>query len=289
MELIHNGLRYNLCPLCQNSSIICKGTINPDIPTYYSTTNIKLSKLSELWYCKKCESSFVQNSVSQVDSVRLYTQGDSEKVWTKQSFEQSRTPSTISKIKKFLLPGTRILDVGCGSGNFLDFARSQGCITSGVEYSLSSLEEIIKNGHLGFSSLDEVSGTFDIITAFDVIEHLYDVPGFIEKCRANLNQDGYIILLTGDISCMQSKIAKANWWYVKFPEHIIFPSFKYYVNYTGLLLIDWFRIYHSPKAQFRLFKAAMRVFLKMIRKRVYDGYPSLGTDHVLITLKNKIL
>jgi cyclopropane fatty-acyl-phospholipid synthase-like methyltransferase len=288
MELINNDVRYESCPLCQSNSIIFQGTIHPNIPAYYSTTKIKLSKLSELWLCKNCKSSFVQNSVSQVDSVRLYTQGDSEKVWTKQSFEESRTQPTISKIKKFLSPGAKILDVGCGSGNFLDFAKSQGCITSGVEYSASSLEEIIKNGHLGFSNLDRVSGTFDIITAFDVIEHLYDVPGFIKKCRANLTQDGYIIILTGDISCRQSKIAKANWWYVRFPEHIIFPSLKYYINYSGLLLIDWFRTYHSPNAQFKFITTITRIFLKLIQKKIYDGHPPLSHDHCLIILSNKI-
>jgi 2-polyprenyl-3-methyl-5-hydroxy-6-metoxy-1,4-benzoquinol methylase len=286
MEIIQNDVWNFFCPLCKKDSIFRLGKINSDNPTYYSTNHIKLSKVPELWKCKDCGSSFVQNMVSLEDSIRLYSQGSSEEIWTKEPFEKSRTLTTIKKIDSLISSGMRVLDFGCGSGNFLDFIKSKGCITSGVEYSYSSLDQVIQNGHAGFSKLDDVHGTFDIITAFDVIEHLYDVPSFLETCKQKLAPNGHIILLTGNISSLQSKISSSKWWYAKFPDHIVFPSINYFKKYSGLEIVNWINVYHAPYAQNNFLIAAIKVLIKFIQEGVYIGHPSLAPDHLLIILKH---
>ena len=286
MTFIDNDLSYVVCPLCRSNSIFCQGQIKFDIPTYYSTTQLKLKKTSELWECKKCGSSFVQNAVSEVDAIKLYSEGSSKDRWTILTFEKSKTKSTITKLESFLEPGLKILDIGCGSGNFLDFAKERGCRTYGIEYSKSSREQIKNQGHLSFESVFDVDETFDIITAFDVIEHIYDVPLFLSTCKSKLSPEGYLILLTGNISCLSSKIAKANWWYVRYPEHIVFPSKFYFMKYSGFKVDNWLKTYHSPEAQTNFLKCTLKTCFNFIKNRHYDGFPSLVADHNLIILKN---
>jgi SAM-dependent methyltransferase len=282
---IKNDLRHEFCPACKSNVTFLKGIIKFEHPIYYSTTQVKLKNSSELWECEQCMSSFIQNSVHEKDAIKLYSEGSSQERWTKLTFEKSRTKSVISSLTSYLSPGLKILDVGCGSGNFLDFAKKKKCKTYGVEYSISSREHITQKGHISCSSLLDINETFDIITAFDVIEHIYDVPLFLNACKSRLASGGYLILLTGDISCISSKISRSNWWYVKYPEHIVFPSKKYFIDYSGFQLEEWIRIYHSPDAQVNLLKCTAKTILNLIRNKRYNGSPSFVYDHCLIILK----
>jgi SAM-dependent methyltransferase len=286
MKTIENTLRHQACPLCHFSSISFQGTIDVEIPTYYSTTQIELSKIPELWKCQECESSFTQNAIHEEDAIKLYSQGSPQVRWTNLPFEKAKTSLVISKLESLLNPGTRVLDIGCGSGTFLDFAKARGCQTHGVEYSNSSLEKIVQRGHKGFSDLSKVNDVFDVITAFDVVEHLYDVSHFLETCKSMLSPGGYLVLLTGDISCDSAKKSKSNWWYTQYPEHIVFPSKRFITLYSDLEVQDWVATYHAPPTiQRNFFLNLLRVFLDKIRRRTYCGYPSLSPDHYLVVLK----
>ncbi|MEN9579719.1 MAG: hypothetical protein RJA70_2728, partial [Pseudomonadota bacterium] len=55
----------------------------------------------------------------------------------------------------------RLLDVGCNTGELLDFARELGCETSGLEYADDSREVVRSKGHTPYQSLDEVPGQFE--------------------------------------------------------------------------------------------------------------------------------
>jgi SAM-dependent methyltransferase len=288
MKIIENNLRYSSCPLCKSDLITFQGQIKSANPTYYSTIEIQLSNYSELWQCEQCKSSFIQNAVPEEDAIKLYSQGSSEKRWTKLPFEKAKTNTVISKLTSLLKNGDKVLDIGCGSGSFLDFAKVRGCETYGVEYSYSSLENIVRNGHIGFSSLSEVNQVFDVITAFDVIEHLYDVPNFLEICTSKLSLNGYLVLLTGDIACNSSKAAESNWWYVQYPEHIVFPSKKIFMDYSGLEIADWITTYHAPSAHSNFLLNSMKGFLRVIQKKIYDGNPSFSADHYLVFLRKVV-
>ncbi len=285
MEIVENNLRYFSCPLCKSDSITFQGKIKAANPTYYSTIKIQLFNSSELWQCGQCKSSFIQNAVSEQDAINLYSRGSSEERWTKLPFEKVKTDTVISKLTPLLKNGIKILDIGCGSGSFLDFAKAKGCQTYGVEYSNSSLENIIRKGHIGFSSVSEVNEKFDIITAFDVIEHVYDVPEFLDICKTKLSFKGYLVFLTGNISCDSAIISKSNWWYVSYPEHIVFPSKKYFVSYSGLEVFDWISTYHSTVDQNSGFLKKLKIFSKKcLLMKNYNGHPSSNPDHALIIL-----
>jgi SAM-dependent methyltransferase len=286
MKTIENTLRHQVCPLCHCNSILFQGPIGVDIPTYYSTTQIKLSRIPELWKCQECESSFTQNAIHEEDAIKLYSQGSSHIRWTNLQFEKSKTSLVISKLESFLKPEIKVLDIGCGSGTFLDFAKAKGCSTSGVEYSRSSLANITQRGHAGFSDLSQVNETFDLITAFDLVEHLYDLSNFLKSCKSKLSSDGCLVILTGDISSQPSTTAKFNWWYVKYPEHIVFPSQKYFLQNSGLKISDWIATYHSPEAQTNPLISSLKIMYDFMRNKKYDGASSARADHCLIILKN---
>ncbi|MEZ4489166.1 MAG: class I SAM-dependent methyltransferase [Cyanobacteriota/Melainabacteria group bacterium] len=77
----------------------------------------------------------------------------------------------------------RVLDVGCATGNFLDQCKSFELNTSGIELSTWAREICISKGHhMVGGEIAELrpEESFDVITAFHVLEHLESPKKFLE-------------------------------------------------------------------------------------------------------------
>lgn len=88
--------------------------------------------------------------------------------------------------------GTKVLDIGCGWGGFLDYLNQQGAETYGVALAQGQVDSCIKNG-LNVKLMDskditpETFGKFDAITAIGSPEHLSSV----EEYRSGKQQEIY--------------------------------------------------------------------------------------------------
>jgi SAM-dependent methyltransferase len=182
----------------------------------------------------------------------------------------------------------RVLDVGANTGMLLDFAQEAGCLTTGLEYSDSSLSILRDKGHAAHSSITEAGSGYDVITAFDLVEHLYDVPGFLQSCHERLTDGGRLVMLTGDIEAPSARLAAEHWWYLQYPEHIVFPSRTYLGSLPLFRLQSMHRTYASVGYQ----RTSLLGLAQMLRKRLqgqhYNGLPSLGPDHMLVVLEKAL-
>lgn len=96
-----------------------------------------------------------------------------------------------------LIYGKKIVDFGCGSGEFLRLAKSLARSVAGVEISDESLTTLEKLGILGKSSLGEVSrqGGIDSLFLFHVLEHLPDPLKMLKDFRRKLDPvEGRIVI-----------------------------------------------------------------------------------------------
>lgn len=286
MKQLYNNFGINHCPLCKNTDIFKVGNIDYFQPVCYSTEPVSFLLTPELWRCKRCKSAFVENIVPESESILLYQNGKSAERFANGYSDEPKTRSLTKTLISLLNKGTKILDVGCNTGDVLDFAKNRGCKTFGVEYSLDSLNILNKNGHIVYPNLQEVDESFDVITAFDLIEHLYNLPDFIETCLNFLAPNGHIILLTGNINCIWAKITKSNWWYLRYPEHIIFPSKEYFENHSRLKLVSWIPTY-ADRAYDRPKHLVAMSTLKRVLLRDYSALPALTPDHGLFILKHR--
>jgi 2-polyprenyl-3-methyl-5-hydroxy-6-metoxy-1,4-benzoquinol methylase len=100
--------------------------------------------------------------------------------------------------------GLRLLDVGCSSGLFLDEARVEGFEVYGAE--LSADTAAFARSHFGLEvhsgdwrDAGHADGSFDVITLFDVIEHLPDPLAELHAIRRLLKPGGLLLQSTPNI------------------------------------------------------------------------------------------
>lgn len=120
----------------------------------------------------------------------------------------------------------KIIDIGAGEGGYLDYLPCYD------RYSLDiNPASVDQNAQRGIQSVlfdictdsIDTDKTFDLVTCFDVLEHLHNPDLAIRNIASLLAPGGVFIGETGDIdSLLPRYFGYSNWWYVNIPEHKIF-------------------------------------------------------------------
>jgi SAM-dependent methyltransferase len=110
----------------------------------------------------------------------------------------------------------RLLDVGCGHGLLLDEARRRGFEVVGLELSRSAARHACETLGLDVRELPleefDSWGSFDVVVLADVLEHLEDPVGAVERCARMLRPGGALCVVTPDPSSLTARVAGARWW-----------------------------------------------------------------------------
>ncbi len=137
--------------------------------------------------------------------------------------------SSFRNLEKSNSATQRLLDIGCGNGDFLYFAKSTGREVVGIDLDEEAVSVARKNGldvRLGtIDILDPEKEKFDIITLGHVIEHVHDPLYLLRKCYNLLNKNGYIWIDTPNIDSEGHRIYGRNWRDLDAPRHLVLFSY----------------------------------------------------------------
>lgn len=117
----------------------------------------------------------------------------------------------------------RLLDVGCSNGAFIHAAGKMGMNCEGVEPAKEAAQAAQEAGlkvTQGF--LEEAhfpDSSFDIVTIFEVIEHLKDPLSLLKECKRLLKPDGILGIRTGNTDSWTVKTLKGKWHYFNIDKH----------------------------------------------------------------------
>ena len=115
-------------------------------------------------------------------------------------------------------PGSRVLDIGTAGGAFLDAAKQYGFDAYGMEPSIDLVERgkarglQIEQGTIECHGFE--AGSFDMITLWDVIEHLPDPKSALLEIHKLLKPDGILLINFPDIGTIQAKLAGKKFWWI---------------------------------------------------------------------------
>jgi methionine biosynthesis protein MetW len=122
---------------------------------------------------------------------------------------------TLGKFDQIASQFERILDVGCGDGNF-SVLLQEACKAKevyGIDISDKGVESARKNGVNAFQlDIDEENfpfedDYFDAIFAGEVIEHLFDTDHFLDEVHRVLKPEGTFVLTTPNLAWWVNRLA----------------------------------------------------------------------------------
>ncbi|MCL5276763.1 MAG: class I SAM-dependent methyltransferase [Deltaproteobacteria bacterium] len=141
-----------------------------------------------------------------------------------------------------------LLDVGCGLGFFLQLAKERGFgPVQGVDISAYAVDYCVNK--LGLDALlgdlldvQLTTGSFDIVTMFDVLEHFKNPKGELLEAYRIVRHNGFLAIITPDIGALIPKLLKDRWEEIKrVPEHLVFFSRRTLTNVlsdTGFHVVE---------------------------------------------------
>jgi 2-polyprenyl-3-methyl-5-hydroxy-6-metoxy-1,4-benzoquinol methylase len=209
------------CPICSGTEFIAHLTC---IDYTASLERFSLKR------CAKCQFTFTsprpdESSLSEYYlSDKYISHTGSNKTLIDKIYLQARKITLGWKrklVRKYSIEN-KILDVGCGTGEFLHEMKSYGWEVSGVEPSTNARESAEKKiGIKILKSLNDVSGNnFSAITLWHVLEHLPDPNRALQTLHKLITKNGTIFIAVPNLQSYDATYYQSFWAAYDVPRHL---------------------------------------------------------------------
>ena len=177
--------------------------------------------------CINCKFIFSQKIPSEEELIKLY------KSYGRNDYH---SPITIKRYNEILVKlekyrkANRILDIGCGIGYFLEEAIKKDWEVYGTEFTdeamniCSSKGIKMQRGILNPNNYEP--GYFDVITSFEVIEHINNPVEEANNIYSLLRKKGIFYFTTPNFRSFSKNLLKENWNIISYPEHLSYYTPK---------------------------------------------------------------
>ncbi len=273
------------CPICDSSpschdALLDSGYVFGDEHIEFPRGGIDLAS------CDLC-GLYYKTRVPSPDSLSRVMERQAGKKW----MEPYDFQGEIEQLKDTMGdPSADLLDIGCGSGRLLEAWSQYG---SGRRSALDVVQHPGCSGHIDGEfirglidgeRLEWSEDPYDVITMFDVLEHLYAPRFAFEHLRELARDNALVIIETGNVeSTWPARHGANHWWYVRLFEHHVFwsrRSLEYIAREFGFRLLVWKDVRHKGRASTPLaskLNDAAQVGLYRLAPRLYPNIaPLLG-------------
>ncbi|MDK9699185.1 MAG: class I SAM-dependent methyltransferase [bacterium] len=182
------------CPLCQSDRLVT------------------IDRKCCLQRCKTCGFLFLSPRPTAAELLAFYSQPTKSDEWMVN--EMGRDDLWMRRLTKLhrIRRGGSLLDIGTGIGQFLHYAQNFFSPVAGTEVSDAAIR--IARRKYGFTihkgevtEIDWGEQRFDVITLFQVLEHVSDPLQIILKCYELLHEDGVLIIsVPNELQSLKSKV-----------------------------------------------------------------------------------
>lgn len=220
-----NVINYRNCPLCEST----------DIKKHVEVKDYFLSEENfVLFQCSQCEFVFTQshpgkeNISSYYKSEAYVSHSNTRKGMVNRLYHLARG-YMLGRKRKLIQRLTQkrtgnILDIGSGTGFFLNHMKEHGWEVTGIEPS----EEGRKfcRDQFALETKDEKTlfslneNNFDVITLWHVLEHVQDMDEYMIKIHSVLREDGILFVALPNLNSLDASIYKDKWAAYDVPRHL---------------------------------------------------------------------
>ncbi len=219
------AVTFSNCPCCKSSKIAFALAAKDHTVSQESF---------EIWHCNVCTARFTQHIPAEHDISKYYqsenyvSHSDTKKGWINSMyhFVRKRTLSAKKNLikKQIRLLTGKVLDVGSGTGAFLNLMQKNGWHTEGVEPDAPAREKAMYLYRLDLKPSAELFNflpeSFDAITMWHVLEHVHDLDKYLEQLKKLLKKNGRIFIAVPNYTSYDAKVYQQFWAAYDVPRHL---------------------------------------------------------------------
>ncbi len=184
-----------------------------------------------LMECNKCKLQFLDPVPNMESLNKIYS--DYFEPWDLKNFQKEVSSMKSATFKGYLkqfdnhASSTKLLDVGCATGELMKTAKEIGFDVYGVEVSPYGIacckDQFGENKIIGrkLKADDFPPDFFEVITLSDVLEHIVDPQPFLDILWRFLKKDGLLMVVTPDTSSISRRLMGMHWMHYK-EEHVFY-------------------------------------------------------------------
>lgn len=180
-----------------------------------------------MFSCHKCNFVFASKIPTEEDLIKHYEgYGRNDYLSPVTVNRYHEILDTFEKYRKT----NNLIDVGCGIGLFAEVAIKRGWNVYGTEYTDEAIaineNKGIKMKQGKLNPLNYEPNFFDIITSFEVIEHINNPIEEINNFHNILREGGLVYITTPNFNSLSRYILGNKWTVISYPEHLSYYTAK---------------------------------------------------------------
>jgi 2-polyprenyl-3-methyl-5-hydroxy-6-metoxy-1,4-benzoquinol methylase len=240
------------CNLCGGNAykILFTSTLtDDDFKRGYAQYSVseKSPGCGQIVQCEQCGLVYVNPREKLRDIIHSYSMVKDEGYLKEREARSATFLRGLHFLEKYCPQKGRLLDIGCFTGLFLDLARSHGWSVMGIEpsqWAARYARENMLEGAIEDFKLEDDS--FDVVTMWDVAEHLCDPKSALSMLNRTLKKRGILLLNTFNYDSIFRKIFGRRYWFIE-RMHIYYFTPRTIVkmleacNYEVLKIIPHFK------------------------------------------------
>ncbi len=229
------------CPLCTALTfrVVYPGRFPADLSLAFLTTIYRSSSdqglFEQVVRCTRCRLVYLNPRLNPDLIIESYAQGEDQAFVEQDAMRMRTFTEALCELEREygleLSSETEVLDVGCAGGAFVRAARDLGVSVIGVEpskwlsaYARTTYHLDVRTGTLAEQTF--VADSFDLVTLWDVIEHLSDPGAELERIHKLLKPSGLLVVNYPDFGSAPAQLLGKKWPFL-LSVHLI-----YYTRYT---------------------------------------------------------
>ncbi len=221
----NSRITHTHCPVCQSPKIAFALTAKDHTVS---------SEFFDIWHCSRCQARFTQNIPDEASIGNYYK---SEEYISHSNTQKGVVNKVYHIVRNFTLRQKRnrvqklsglqegsILDIGCGTGEFLNMMQKSSWQVLGLEPDEEARKGASDNYGIkvqpSLTLFDLEAEQFDVVSMWHVLEHVHQLHEYLETIHSILKSSGIFLIAVPNYQSLDAEKYQASWAAYDVPRHL---------------------------------------------------------------------